>query len=94
MNKPTETTIRSSIEGREECQVVREMGKKMAPQELLYLGSAAVHFYRMRGSDGWSFINQVMIDDVPEHIAQKGNRNLTENIMVQYGRKPKSEFFK
>ncbi len=94
MSDTNETKIRSKLKGRMENNALKRIGREMRPDGLEYCGSIAVHFYRAGSDANAAFINQVALDKVAEGVAQRGIKNVTEQLMFFYGRKPENEFFK
>lgn len=97
MASKQKTVYRGKKHGREEMTELKRIGKDITPGGFDYAGSVAVHFYKQRffaGNQDGVTINQVMLGDVKESFAQEGMKNLRDHLMVQFGRKSKSEFIK
>jgi hypothetical protein len=65
-------------------------GKNLAPTLFKYEGSAAVHFYRMEGTDTYAFISQLAdIYTLPEGQVDVGLKELRRMLMDTFGREDK-----
>ncbi len=68
-------------------------GKNLAPTLFTYEGSAAVHFYRMPGTDTYAFISQLAdIYTLPEGQVDVGLKELRRMLMDAFGREDKRRY--
>jgi len=97
MENTKEVQYRGKMFGREEMDALKRIGKTIEPDGFEYAGSVAIHFYEQTNavdSRSGATINQVHLDELGERFVQEGLRSLRDHIMVNFGRKKKSEFIK
>lgn len=82
--------------------LVRKAGKAMAPYGAEHVASATIHFYLAGGDKKqvlvsletvhrFQIVTHLDLGEIPEQFADAGWKQLGDDLMIQYGRKPKRE---
>lgn len=88
--RPAETAKAETRERRPGTAVMlRQVGERLTPDGLQYVGSAVVHYYtRKLGPDGVTLVQVTDIARVPERLAVAGVQELGRELMARYGHRP------
>jgi len=69
-----------------------KLGRMIKPDGLIYLGSAAVHFYApailLADQNNVVITHYANLNNVPETLALRGSKELGRKLMIAFGHKP------
>lgn len=69
--------------------LLRQVGERMCPDGLRYVGSVACHYYVHKlAAEGFVQVQQTQLGKVPELLAVKGVQELSREVMQTFGHKP------